>query len=291
MIKVEKPQLADATWVAAVQKGAQLAKAHLDDFKARKDFKIDDVLYKRFMSFLLDLFKGKCAYCEVLLTNNQPGDVEHFRPKGRVVDDALKPVRVHYETLGEIDHPGYFWLAYDWDNLLPSCIDCNRYRKHDLPEGVVGAGKADRFPVVGKRASLPGEELDEQALLVNPSKVDPADHFVFGADGLIVARTPVGERTLKELGLNVRERMVEVRRNAYEDAVNLMGAFLDAAKAGNVERADRLRERINSAWDGLEAHTVMQRMALRAVQAHWANFFTTIPLPIPPLPGTVSPPP
>ncbi|MEF9674035.1 hypothetical protein QNM99_25505 [Pseudomonas sp. PCH446] len=46
-------------------------------------------------------------------------DVEHYRPKGAVSEDA--------------SHPGYWWVAMDWDNLLPSCIDCNRKRKQVTP--------------------------------------------------------------------------------------------------------------------------------------------------------------
>ena len=70
-------------------------------------------------------FFGKCAYCESLITNNQPGDVDHYRPKGRVMDANNKPVMIT-TALGENPHPGYYWLAYQFSNLLPSCIDCNR---------------------------------------------------------------------------------------------------------------------------------------------------------------------
>lgn len=76
-------------------------------------YKGDDVV-----NSLQHLFHGKCAYCESRYTSTQPVDVEHYRPKGGVEEAP--------------DHGGYWWLAMKWENLLPSCIDCNRRRKQVL---------------------------------------------------------------------------------------------------------------------------------------------------------------
>ena len=136
------------------------------------------------------LFRGKCAYCETFYSNAQPMDVEHFRPKGAV--EGVK------------DHPGYWWIGMAWENLLPSCIDCNRKRNQTTPEGhvsqvklledtlrfsrsaTVATGKKDSFPLAssGKRAAGPGDELTaEKALLLNPCDEEPKEHleFVFDA--------------------------------------------------------------------------------------------------------------
>lgn len=123
------------------------------------------------------LFHGKCAYCESLYAGTQPVDIEHFRPKSRVAEDPA--------------FPGYWWLAADWDNLLPSCIDCNRSRKQhalsekQLLELVDGAtkqaiprfnqGKADAFPLFenSPRANGPlGKRIidAEDAILLNPTE-------------------------------------------------------------------------------------------------------------------------
>jgi hypothetical protein len=45
----------------------------------------------------------------------------------------------------EFEHPGYYWLAYEWTNLLPSCYDCNSFRRHGTMKA--GPGKNERFPV------------------------------------------------------------------------------------------------------------------------------------------------
>jgi uncharacterized protein (TIGR02646 family) len=112
------------------------------------------------------LFYGKCAYCETRLGVAGDWDVEHYRPKGRVSENPA--------------HPGYYWLAYTWENLLPSCTYCNQNRKdaplYDEPEPGDAAGKLDQFPLVdeNRRAMTPADDLRlEQPLLINPC--DPAD--------------------------------------------------------------------------------------------------------------------
>jgi uncharacterized protein (TIGR02646 family) len=124
---------------------------------------------------LEELFHGKCAYCESLYASQAPVDVEHFRPKGEVEEDLI--------------HPGYWWLAMDWTNLLPSCIDCNRRRKQKAPlvSGDLSVlyknmktGKQASFPVLGVRADREGADLSaEKALLIDPSRDDPDEHLEY----------------------------------------------------------------------------------------------------------------
>ena len=80
---------------------------------------------------LEEAFGGKCAYCETYYAATQPVAIEHYRPKGEVTID------------GKRVPPGYYWLASEWTNLLPSCTDCNSPRKQDLPEESRTAGKAN----------------------------------------------------------------------------------------------------------------------------------------------------
>ncbi len=86
------------------------------------------------------LFFGKCAYCEGALELID-GDVDHFRPKGAVSDQHGKPITIDGDEFRE--HQGYYWLAYDWRNLLPSCKTCNQIYK------------GSQFPVEGKMRHLP----------------------------------------------------------------------------------------------------------------------------------------
>jgi uncharacterized protein (TIGR02646 family) len=119
------------------------------------------------------LFHGKCAYCESYYHALTPVDVEHYRPKGAVE--------------GVAGHKGYWWLAMNWDNLLPSCIDCNRRRRQEiislenpLAPAIESAGKKDAFPVTGPRAKGEADDLAaEGALLLDPTRDDPEAHLVF----------------------------------------------------------------------------------------------------------------
>jgi len=52
-------------------------------------------LWGRLKKYLQELFHSTCAYCESTITHTAFGDVEHYRPKGKVAEDP--------------DHPGYYW--------------------------------------------------------------------------------------------------------------------------------------------------------------------------------------
>ena len=150
---------------------------------------------------LMRLFHGKCAYCESRLGATQVGDVDQFRPKIRAMelDGTVAP-----------DH--YWWLAYDWDNLLLACAVCNR-------------SKATRFPTERPRAEAParGAELRrERALLLDPCVDRPEKELVFTDEGVVVSDTPRGRATIEILALN-REALVAARREA---AAQLKARFL-----------------------------------------------------------------
>lgn len=121
-------------------------------------------------------FNKKCAYCEFNYAAGASEDIEHFRPKLAVVID------------GKMAQPGYYWLAADWSNLLPSCQDCNRKRTKDFPESKRGvSGKANLFPIENEehRWRSHGRKNREKALLLNPCDDNPADHLDFMDMGLV----------------------------------------------------------------------------------------------------------
>ena len=72
---------------------------------------------------LVDIHHGKCCFCETWFAESINLDVEHFRPKAGVRQDLDQK---------EDELPGYYWLAYRWDNLLLSCNACNRQFKKTL---------------------------------------------------------------------------------------------------------------------------------------------------------------
>lgn len=120
---------------------------------------------------LVELFKGKCAYCESSILQTYPGDVEHFRPKGEIAEAV--PSRT----------PGYYWLAANWDNLLLSCRNCNQQLYHELHNDPdkKKLGKMNQFPLANNYSHVqthighPAKIVAEEAyrLLLNPCKENP----------------------------------------------------------------------------------------------------------------------
>lgn len=166
------------------------------------------------------MFNGKCAYCESRIHAIQPTDVEHYRPKGAVL------------ISGRPTKPGYYWLAARWDNLLPSCIYCNRPNRHELPhlEGGEVQGKGNHFPLADEAARSRRSHEDhtrEEPLILDPcGHNDPRDHLLFSEDGLVEPRPDAdgvpsvhGAETIDILALQ-RKGLVFERR---EKALRILG--------------------------------------------------------------------
>lgn len=124
---------------------------------------------------------NKCCYCEVFLTRHY-GDVEHQRPKGGVQQEIEDPIAI----------PGYYWLAYKWENLFLTCAVCNRAYKRNF------------FPLANPngRALSPEDPLEnEEPLIVNPLE-DPSEHLEFKNEVIKPKSNSIrGEITIKGLGL------------------------------------------------------------------------------------------
>lgn len=86
--------------------------------------------------------RKKCGYCERRRDVNRESDIDHFRPKAEV---TLAPA-----------HDGYWWLAYDWNNLLFCCRYCNqRYKLNHFPvESEANRVGKENTPLAGERAYL-----------------------------------------------------------------------------------------------------------------------------------------
>jgi uncharacterized protein (TIGR02646 family) len=282
VIPVQRPELTDAQWKAWREQARGAMDQLVNHYHLGDDVELQDQFYKAAMPFLLMLFHGKCAYCETVISSNQPGDVEHYRPKGRIRDQAGKVLKVIINNT-EIEHPGYWWLAYDWRNLLPSCIDCNRRRRHG--EDNVAAGKAEYFEVRGKRAVLPTDDLSqEHALLLDPSSenFDPKQHFEFMEDGTIKPKTEEARYTCELLGLNLRERLVAERAKAYLQAKQAFRNFVFDAPTATPAALEIVRQQINDLWQGNSAYSAFARESLESVRARFQqNTGVPFPLPLP----------
>lgn len=194
--------------------------------------------------FLEHVFAGKCAYCEGECLAHAPQHAEHWRPKGKLTqleEDREVPVK-----RDGIAHPGYWWLAYSWENLVPSCFYCN-----------TGKGKGTKFPIAGRYAFAPVEGVDvstldsiEKPWLLHPLKEPkPERHIGFQDNGTAYAKekSEYGYWTIKILNLN-RENLVNSRRKRQEEAVDAFGqALSDFARFDN-DLTQTMRK-----WEGAEA--------------------------------------
>ncbi len=224
MIRIEFIPPTDDEWLSWCEecetaRGAAIAHARQGLKPTISDLYKDDRM-KRIYKADDGPFHGKCAYCESKVKENQPGDIEHFRPKGRIQDGDRKPVMIQRDDGSMVQHLGYYWLAYNWKNLLLACADCNRPRTNE--ESGQSYGKWDQFPVKGNHATSPGEEENESPLLVNPVHEDPSKHLTVDSTGTIFScDSPRGRECIAIFGLNIRVALVEARRREYKRVEDL----------------------------------------------------------------------
>ncbi len=157
-------------------------------------------------------FYGRCAYCESPIAYTQYIQVEHFRPKAGIKDENGKVISLKDENgidTGE-PHLGYYWLAYDWHNLLPSCQKCNN-------------SKSTIFPVIGQHAQSLNDEVNEKPLLINPiselEEDNPEHHLSVDPNtGIMKAvdESRRGAMCIKTFNLNGRDGIAESRKQQAE---------------------------------------------------------------------------
>jgi uncharacterized protein (TIGR02646 family) len=164
-----------------------------------KAFSFDSAVYAHssVKSALLKAQHGKCAFCESKFTHIAYGDVEHFRPKAGWR-------QTHKEAL---HRPGYYWLAYEWSNLLVACTLCNQQFKRNL------------FPLKtpARRARNHRQDIAlEDPMLVDPSQEDPEAFISFRKEvPYAIGGNARGTATIKLLGLN-RRALAEYRWDYLE---------------------------------------------------------------------------
>ncbi len=238
-------------------------------------YKADDV-----KATLQQAFRGKCAYCESSYSATQPMAVEHYRPKGEVV------------IAGKRTPPGYYWLASAWDNLLPSCTDCNSPRRQVLPDGTAVVGKANAFPLSAERtrAFAPGAESAERRLVLHPYLDRPERHLTFdggfgtagegwvtptrNARGRVSAK---GKATIEVCGL-LRQGLVRAR---HERLLLLVAALESVREAYENIASDPARPALREQYERRLAAVApfvaddapYVTMARQVVDEYWRRLF------------------
>lgn len=154
---------------------------------------------------LLNAQNGKCCFCESKMRHVSDGDVEHFRPKGRWKQKNGEP----------INYPGYYWKAYDWDNLFLACQRCNQREKQDLFPLATGSSRATNHNI---------NINVERPLFVHPELDNPEDEIEF-IDQYVKHKTPRGKATIDDIGLD-RGDLDNFREEKLDDLLALEDSYI-----------------------------------------------------------------
>lgn len=189
--------------------------------------------WSAFRTIFEDTFGAKCWYTEASSTGALD-DVDHFRPKLGVT--------------GEKEHPGYWWLAFDWHNFRLSSQVTNRLRRDKAAE--VTSGKGNAFPLLdGSPRWMSNDAANEEI----PSLLDPTNPadpplLWFNISGFVevsprFASDSRARQRVKDsrvfLQLDAPE-IVEARRGVYAEVRSLVDQGDDIWKAGIGNRAAEL---------------------------------------------------
>jgi len=195
MIQINR-KIGSAVPDVLINKGAAKTEAHKREFTGGGiSFKFDRRIYgaKEVKRTLSSIQNGKCCFCESNFEHVGYGDVEHYRPKAGWVQGKEK-----------LNKPGYYWLAYDWDNLLLSCQICNqKYKKNYFPLVEPQSRALDHTYELGNEAPL----------FIHPANEDPEAHIEFEEElPRPVNNSNKGKVTIQRSGLD-RELLNTTRAN------------------------------------------------------------------------------
>lgn len=213
-------------------------------------------------------YNNKCAYCERFAK----ADIEHYRPKKKVIEDNT--------------HEGYYWLCYEWTNLLPACVKCNR-----------DGGKHSKFPIIGTRVYNPSFLADkslnsddckaqnnplnlEIPYLLHPEVEDPELFFDFyidpNGDGIRIRgidQLKRGERTIEICKLNRQELRIErvefvinPFKQAIESAFGMLGNEFYTENDFETQIIFQLNQLILNKDNENSAHTLLRKFIVISPQ-------------------------
>ncbi len=225
MVRIDKSKVGVPSILNDGGRGKSATQELIQQYNAgKRDFRPTDfasAIYgnKVVKSLLLDIQNGKCCFCEQKRPHGREGDVEHFRPK----------TGFRVDTESSLQKPGYYWLAYDFDNLFYACKVCNQeYKKNYFP-------LSDET----KRAFSHNDDWkNEDSLILHPEFDNPSDHIEFVAE---IAKpkdgSAKGEITIEFAGLN-DPKLVEQRF----EYLKILRKLALIARQGDSDAQDLLKD-------------------------------------------------
>ncbi|MEP4091777.1 hypothetical protein [Reichenbachiella sp.] len=156
-------------------------------------------------SELDSLYHKKCGFCNQKPVGS-PLQVEHFRPKDGVKNEL---------------HSGYYWLGYEWTNLLFACGNCNRQKSTSFPLEK-GSSRITTPILIGKKIDLMHNTCysttlkNEKPTLINPEIDNPDLHLIYLPDGEIYHLSERGRVSIQKYDLNRDELYLEGRKKILD---------------------------------------------------------------------------
>lgn len=218
MVRISKDLAPPADWLKkAVAASAALKKAETKDerdalIEAKQTIWRDD----RIRNWLLGLFHNKCWYSEAQEAVSAY-HVDHFRPKGQVTD------------VGRINpEPGYWWLAFNWEN----------YR---ICGQLINVKKNDVFPLINGHRATPDDpqsmKLEAPALLDLTTDDACLISFDMDEDGCRAVPTGGADEedcarvmtTIEVIGLNRLDRLNSKRAQVWQDCREKLASYAAAS--------------------------------------------------------------
>jgi uncharacterized protein (TIGR02646 family) len=181
----------------------------------------------------------KCCFCE---RKTEIGDIEHLRPKNAYQQKEGK----------SLSKPGYYWLAYEWENLFFCCEKCNRSYKRNL------------FPLAdeSKRAKSHLDHINrEEPLFINPETENPEEFIEFiGIHPQAINNNARAKTTIKRTGID-RPFLDERRLTTYK-AMKVIYMLINSP---NIDQATKneLQQLLNEATQNSAEFASMIRCAVK----------------------------
>jgi uncharacterized protein (TIGR02646 family) len=248
LIKINKPENPPEV---LLKRGKKNRRSHCTSYtrnrkkydSGEKKFDFDSGIYghKTVKQALVDAQYGKCCFCESRVVDISYGDVEHFRPKAAFRQDEND----------DLTRPGYYWLAYEWNNLFLSCQLCNQRYKKNL------------FPLAdpNRRAESHKDDVSkERPLFADPSD-DPEQHITFRKEIPVpVNGDKIGEITIRSLSID-RRGLNDERLDYYK---NLRFVHIVAHADPPLEATRDAKAHLMKAVLGSSKYAAMARAAIAA---------------------------
>lgn len=232
MIRIHKSAKIPAILNGSDSRGGRATRQLMDEYDSGEcDFDFHSKIYGA--ASVKNALKAdqheKCAFCESKFAATGYGDVEHFRPKGGFTQNPGD----------RIEKPGYYWLAYEWQNLTFSCQICNQqFKKNYFPLANPSLRVRTHHDDIGR----------EKPLLVDPVTEDPAQQLGFRSE-VVYGKTNRGQTTVEALGLN-RGPLLERRRESLRKllnlqvAINLLNPYRDRLSEQELAELERLKSEL-----------------------------------------------